>query len=46
MISPSVFSEQILFQTIRLECNGFVGTGFILGFQVEENLQVASQRLV
>lgn len=40
MISPSVFSEQILFQTIRLECNGFVGTGFILGFQVEENLHI------
>lgn len=36
MVQPIAFSEHILYQTVRLECSGYTGTGFIYGFKVGE----------
>lgn len=37
MIQPAAFSEHILYQTIRIECCGNCGTGFIFGIKVGDN---------
>lgn len=37
MVQPSTFSEQLLYQTIRIECSGNCGTGFIFGFKIGDD---------
>lgn len=36
MIQPSAFSDYILYQTVRIECSGYCGTGFIFGFKMDD----------
>lgn len=40
MIQPKAFTEQILFHTVRIECDGSTGTGFIFAFHNKINLPI------
>lgn len=40
MLQPKAFTEQILFHTIRIECDGSTGTGFIFAYRNKDNLPI------
>jgi len=40
MIQPKAFTEQILFHTIRIECDGSTGTGFLFAFQTDDRIPI------